>query len=47
MPIIQSTCPCDLDGFCPYDAEFIEDCYYHCSVDEDTEGGEQNGSEAP
>lgn len=44
MPIIPSTCPCDIDGFCPYDAMYIEDCYYNCSVDEDdTEEVNTNG----
>lgn len=27
---IRNSCPCDLDGVCPYDAEYNSDCEYWC-----------------
>lgn len=27
---IRNDCPCDLDGVCPYDAEYNSDCEYWC-----------------
>ena len=26
--------PCDIDGICPYDAEYSHDCEYWCGQDE-------------
>lgn len=31
---IRLNCPCDLDGICPYDAEYSADCEYWCGADE-------------
>lgn len=31
---LRSECPCDLDGICPYDAEYMRDCEYWCGADE-------------
>lgn len=31
---IKSVCPCDVDGICPYDAEYSADCEYWCGADE-------------
>lgn len=30
---MRKCCPCDVDGICPYDAEYIHDCKYYCSED--------------
>lgn len=29
---MEKLCPCDLDGQCPYDAQYFSDCEYHCGV---------------
>jgi hypothetical protein len=31
---IRKNTPCDLDGVCPYDAEYNCDCEYWCGADE-------------
>lgn len=31
---IKRYCPCDLDGICPYDAEYFSSCEYWCGADE-------------
>ena len=31
---LRKDCPCDLDGFCPYDAEYSYSCEYWCGADE-------------
>lgn len=31
---IKLTCPCDIDGVCPYDAQYSRDCEYFCGADE-------------
>lgn len=31
---IRRNCPCDLDGICPYDAQYNCDCEYWCGADE-------------
>lgn len=31
---IRKNCPCDLDGICPYEAEYHSTCEYYCGVDE-------------
>jgi len=31
---LKHECACDLDGVCPYDAEYIGDCEYWCGEDE-------------
>ena len=31
---IKSVCLCDLDGICPYDAQYNSDCEYWCSAEE-------------
>lgn len=31
---LRKDCPCDLDGFCPYDAEYNSSCEYWCGADE-------------
>ena len=31
---LKSTTPCDLDGICPYDAKYSNDCEYWCGTDE-------------
>lgn len=30
---IRSDCPCDVDGVCPYDAEYFGSCEYWCGAD--------------
>jgi len=27
---MRRVCPCDLDGICPYNAEYNSDCEYWC-----------------
>lgn len=27
---MRRECPCDLDGICPYDAEYSRDCEFWC-----------------
>lgn len=31
---LRRECPCDLDGFCPYEAEYFSSCEYWCGADE-------------
>ena len=31
---IRRCCPCDVDGICPYEAEYIGDCEYWCGAEE-------------
>jgi len=31
---IKAVCPCDLDGICPYDAEYSSSCEYWCGAEE-------------
>lgn len=31
---IKFNCPCDVDGICPYEAEYSHDCEYWCGADE-------------
>ena len=31
---IKLCCPCDVDGVCPYDAQYFNDCEYWCGADE-------------
>lgn len=31
---LRKNCPCDIDGVCPYDAEYSNDCEYWCGVEE-------------
>lgn len=31
---LRRNCPCDLDGICPYDAEYFSSCEYWCGADE-------------
>lgn len=31
---IKLCCPCDVDGVCPYDAQYFHDCEYWCGADE-------------
>ena len=31
---LRRDCPCDLDGFCPYDTEYFSGCEYWCGADE-------------
>ena len=31
---IRSNCPCDIDGVCPYDAEYFNSCEYWCGAEE-------------
>lgn len=31
---IRKNTPCDIDGFCPYDAEYSHDCEYWCGAEE-------------
>jgi len=31
---MKSNCPCDIDGFCPYDAQYINTCEWYCSEEE-------------
>ena len=37
---IRSNCPCDVDGVCPYDAEYFGSCEYWCGADEPTDDPE-------
>ena len=32
--MLRKDCPCDIDGICPYDAEYSHDCDYWCGADE-------------
>ena len=32
--MLRKNCPCDIDGICPYDAEYISTCEYYCSEEE-------------
>ena len=32
---LQNPCPCDLDGFCPYEAESFGSCAYWCGEEEE------------
>lgn len=34
MSLRQNT-PCDMDGICPYEAEYARDCEYWCGADEE------------
>ena len=31
---MRDNCPCDLDGICPYDAEYSDDCEWWCGEEE-------------
>ncbi len=31
---VKRQCPCDIDGICPYEAEYWRDCEYWCGADE-------------
>ena len=31
---IRMNTPCDIDGICPYDAEYNHDCEYWCGAEE-------------
>lgn len=31
---LRRNCPCDLDGICPYEAEYSHDCDYWCGAEE-------------
>jgi len=31
---LRKNCPCDIDGVCPYDAEYGNTCEYYCSEPE-------------
>lgn len=31
---IKRVCPCDIDGVCPYDAQYSRDCEYFCGAEE-------------
>lgn len=31
---MKNNCPCDIDGFCPYDAEYITTCEWYCGEEE-------------
>ena len=31
---IKLRCPCDVDGVCPYDAQYSRDCEYWCGAEE-------------
>lgn len=35
------TCPCDLDGICPYDAEYQRDCDWWCGEIEPADDPQQ------
>ena len=28
---MRRVCPCDIDGVCPYDAQYNRDCEYWCA----------------
>lgn len=32
---LRKNTPCDMDGICPYDAQYSRDCEYWCGVDEE------------
>lgn len=32
---IRKNTPCDIDGICPYEAEYSHDCEYWCGADEE------------
>lgn len=32
---IRKNTPCDMDGICPYDAQYSRDCEYWCGADEE------------
>lgn len=31
---MKRNCPCDIDGVCPYNAEYSRDCEYWCGQEE-------------
>lgn len=31
---LRKQTPCDCDGICPYEAEYMRDCEYWCGADE-------------
>ena len=31
---IKCNCPCDIDGICPYEAQYNRDCEYWCGAEE-------------
>lgn len=31
---LRKNCPCDIDGICPYDAQYNRDCEWWCGADE-------------
>ena len=32
---LRKNTPCDMDGICPYDAQYSRDCEYWCGADEE------------
>lgn len=40
---IRKNCPCDVDGVCPYDAEYDRDCEYWCGAEEPEDYPEDDG----
>lgn len=32
---LRRDCPCDIDGICPYDAQYSSDCEWWCSSESD------------
>lgn len=38
---LRKVCPCDHDGVCPFDAQYMRDCEYWCSADEPEEHPEE------
>lgn len=37
MASLRCNTPCDIDGICPYAAEYNHDCEYWCGADEPEE----------
>jgi len=38
---LRKNCPCDIDGVCPYDAEYNNDCEYWCGTEEPEDNPEE------
>lgn len=45
--MLRTTCPCDLDGFCPYDSFNLETCEYWCGLELETGEEYEDWQELP
>ncbi len=42
---LRKVCPCDHDGVCPFDAQYMRDCEYWCGADEPEDNSEDYSEE--